>query len=296
MKRQMMGYLQITIAMFIVGSSVVAGKLLVQEMPIFLASALRFFIATIILVPLLLRQEKQFSSIHFKDLCTLFLQAFTGVFLFNVLMLHGLQYTTAMEAGIVTSTLPAVIGLVSFLFLQERLTFKKGLGITLAVMGVFLMNNINMELGNKTALAGNLFILGAVLGETIFITLGKLIATRLTPLTITTIISIFGLIMFLPFAIYEATAFKLSSVGIWEWMTILYFGIIVTVVAFLFMYRGLAEVSASSAGILTSVIPLSSVTLSFFILREQLFINHLVGMGFIVMAIFLMSKVSLEQS
>jgi len=285
-----LAYTKIALAMAIVGSSVVFGKLIISSFPVFLASELRFIIASIILIPLLLRQEKQFPYIRYKDLFILFLQALTGVFLFNVFMLYGLKFTTAIEAGIITSTLPAAIGLVSFLFLKERLTIKKGFGIIFAVLGVLLINFIGGELSNLNSLLGNFLILGAVLGETLFITFGKLVSNRLTPLTISTMMSIFGLIMFLPFSIYEAMDFDFSSVGMGDWINILYFGIVVTVFAFLLMYQGLSKVSASSAGVLTSVLPLSSITLSFLILKEEFLLTHFLGMLFVLIAIFFISK------
>ncbi|MED4462457.1 DMT family transporter [Metabacillus fastidiosus] len=285
-------YIKIALAMAIVGSSVVFGKLIISSFPVFLASELRFIIATIILIILLLRQEKKFPCIGFKDLIIFFLQAFTGVFLFNIFMLYGLKFTTAIEAGIITSTLPAVIGLVSFLFLKEKLTIKKGLGIIFAVIGVLSINFIDNGSSNINSLLGNLLIFGAVLGETLFITLGKSVSNRFTPLTISTMMSVSGLIMFLPFAIYEAKEFDFASVGMGDWINILYFGIVVTVLAFLLMYQGLSKVSASSAGVLTSVLPLSSVILSFFILKEEISFSHLLGILFILIAIFFISKES----
>lgn len=286
----MLAYMKIALAMAIVGSSVVVGKLIISSFPIFLASELRFIIATVILLPLLLQKEKRFPSINQKYLFILFLQAFTGVFLFNIFMLYGLKFTTAIEAGIITSTLPAVVGLVSFLFLKEKLTIKKGLGIIFAVVGVLLINIVGDEVGNNNSLLGNLLIFGAVLGETLFITLGKLVSNKVTPLTISTMMSIFGLIMFLPFSIYEAKDFDFSSVSIVDWMNVLYFGIVVTVLAFLLMYQGLSKVPASSAGVLTSVLPLSSIILSFFILKEEVLLPHVLGMLLVFVAIFVISK------
>lgn len=56
------------------------------------------------------------------------------------------------------------------------------------------------------------------------------------------------------------------------------------------MYQGLSKVPASSAGVLTSVLPLSSVILSFFILKEELLLSHMLGMLFVLIAIFIISK------
>ncbi|CAH0343976.1 DMT family transporter [Bacillus sp. CECT 9360] len=122
MNQTTIAYIKIGLAMAIVGSSIVAGKLIISIFPVFLASELRFLVATIILIPMLLLKEKRFPSITAKQLIVLFLQAFTGVFLFNIFMLYGLKLTTAIEAGIITSTLPAVVGFISFLFLKEKLS------------------------------------------------------------------------------------------------------------------------------------------------------------------------------
>ncbi len=292
MKQTIVAYIKISLAMAIVGSSVVAGKLILSSFPIFLASEFRFIIATLILIPLLLWQEKRIPVIKPKVLFILFLQALTGVFLFNIFMLYGLKFTTAIEAGVITSTLPAVIGVISFLFLKERLTVKKITGIIFAVIGVLLMNMISGGTSSVNSLLGNSLILGAVLTEALFITLGKSVSSKVTPLAISTMMSLFGLILFLPFAIYEARNFTFSTVGIMDWLNILYFGVVITVVAFLLMYQGLSKVSASSAGVLTSMLPLSTVILSFLILKEEILFSHVLGMLFVLAAIFILSKES----
>lgn len=42
------------------------------------------------------------------------------VFLFNIFLLYGVKSTGAVESGIITSTTPAMVGIISFLFLKER--------------------------------------------------------------------------------------------------------------------------------------------------------------------------------
>ncbi|EST54267.1 membrane protein [Brevibacillus panacihumi W25] len=282
-------HVKIMMAMAIVGSSVVFGKIIASRFPVFLASELRFIIASAILLALFYRREKTLPAPAPRHMLSLFLQALTGVFLFNICMLYGLRYTTAIEAGIITSTLPAVVGIIAFLFLKEHLTAKKGLGILLAVCGVLLINFVGEGAGSPSSIIGNLLIFAAVVGEALFITLGKKISTVVSPLMISTLMSLFGVLLFLPFAIYEALYFDFHSVGVLDWLNILYFGVVVTVIAFLLMYQGLSKVSASSAGVLTSVLPVSSLILSAVILQETITLYHLLGMGFVFGAIFILS-------
>lgn len=71
MSERIVAYLKVIAAMTIVGSSVVAGKILIQTMPIFLASELRFLVASLILVPLLIYKEG-IPSLSKRDIVILF--------------------------------------------------------------------------------------------------------------------------------------------------------------------------------------------------------------------------------
>lgn len=283
---------KIILAMSIVGSSVVAGKLIVQSFPVFLASELRFIVATVILFPLLIKAEG-IPSIHKKDCIFLFLQALSGVFLFNIFMLYGLAKTSAIEGGIITSTLPAVIGILSVFILKEKLTTNVLVGILFAVFGTVIINiyGVFSNIGSSSSsLVGNFLIFGAVISEALFILFGKFVAQRVSPLAISTIVSFFGTILFLPFSLYEGSHFEFKEVSITEWGLVLYFGLVVTVLAFILMYQGVSKVSASTAGVLTSFIPLSSTILSVVFLGEEIFFLHFIGFGFIMIAVFFLSK------
>lgn len=293
MNPQVTAYLKIALAMAIVGSSVVFGKLITSSFPVFLASELRFLISTVILFLLLYYKEGKLPFISKKYVITLFFQAFAGVFLFNIFMLYGLRFTSAIEAGIITSTLPAVVGLTAFILLGEKITKLKSVGILLAVLGVLLFNVFGKDTNLDIAsLFGNLLVFGSVIGEALFMILGKKTANKYTPLTVSTIMSLFGLLLFLPFSIYEGIHFDFSSVSAIDWINIFYFGIVVTVIAFILMYDGLSKVSASSAGILTGIMPVSSVIFSSIILGEELSVQHLLGIFLVIGAILV---ISLEQ-
>ncbi|MDQ0226592.1 DMT family transporter [Metabacillus niabensis] len=292
MNEHFVASVKVILAMIIVGSSVVAGKLLAQSFPVFLASELRFLVATIIMVPILIRIEG-FPSIQKREMLILFLQGLFGVFLYSIFMLYGLTFTTAIEAGIITSTIPAVTGGLAFLFLKERLTKSVSVGILLAVLGTLIINVVgsasDIERGSSP-IFGNLLIFGAVICEALFIILGKFVSQRVSPLAISTIVSVLGTILFLPLSLYEGAKFNFEGVTMAEWGLILYFGIVVTVIAFILMYQGVSKVPASTVGVLTGVLPISSVILSVLILGEKISFFHFIGISFTLTAILLSNK------
>jgi|GEM_PF-3132127 len=66
MKKQFSTYISLVLAMAIVGSSVVVGKLMVKTIPVFLSSGIRFFIAAAVLMILLFGLRKAFPLFRKK--------------------------------------------------------------------------------------------------------------------------------------------------------------------------------------------------------------------------------------
>jgi drug/metabolite transporter (DMT)-like permease len=279
--------------MAIVGSSVVVGKLVVAHVPVFLIGGLRLLLACLVLVPALLLVERGWPRLSRRDLAVLTLQAFTGIFLFTTLLLGGLRLTSAAAAGIVTSTTPAVAGALSVLFLGERLTTARAGGIGLAVLGILALNLARPAEGataGANPLAGNLLVFGAVIGEALFIICGKVAAARVPPLTAATTLSVLGFLMFLPFTLWEALRFDLARVSLADWGGIAYWGLVVTVIAFVLWARGLAVVPASTAAVFTAVLPVSAVLLSYALLGERFAWSHVVGGACVIAGIALLAR------
>jgi drug/metabolite transporter (DMT)-like permease len=284
-------YLELSAAMAIAGSSVVVGKLLVDSFPVFLANALSLAISSVILLSLLFVQEKGIPAIGRQEGLVLLYQALTGVFLFRVLLFFGLKFTTALESGIITSTTPAIIGLISFFFLRERLNWKTSAGIGLAVSGILIISVLGTSLKAASGidpLLGNLLVFGAVISEALFTVFAKA-TSKLTPLTTATSASVLGLLMFLPLALHEARSFDLGGVSLTGWLPIIYYGTVVSVLAWVVWFQGVSKVSASIAGVFSGVMPISAVLLSSVILREPFLWSHLIGVLCVLLAISLIT-------
>ena len=222
MSRQTVAYAELATAMAFVGSSVIAGDVVTGTFPLPLAITLRFSLATLILAPILLAREGM-PKVGRVDAATVGLQTLLGVVGFNLFLLFGLRYTTAGESGIVLGTTPAVIGLIAFLVLRERLSLSRSAGIALAVCGVAALSFAGDSDGRgPNPLLGNALVFGTVVCEALFSILGKMATARLRALTIATLVSLLGALSFLPFAVYTALDFNFGAVdGMpgWRWST-----------------------------------------------------------------------------
>src|ERR1700761_2499218 len=156
--------------MLLVGSNVGIGKSVVVVGPILLFALLRFVVAVAVLAPLY--RPAKMRRVSRGEWLNLFLQAFFGTFLFTLLMLGGVQRTTAVAAGVITSTIPAVVALLAWQLLKERPGPRALVAIALAIVGVIVVT-LARESGETGAgsLIGNLMVLGAVLCESTYVIL-----------------------------------------------------------------------------------------------------------------------------
>ncbi len=292
MSSKVFAFTNLTLAMVIVGSSVVFGKIITANFPVFLASGLRFAIASLMLLPIVLRYEKRLFKIPKKDIINLLLMAFTGQVIFSVFVLVGLRYTSAIEAGLITSTTPAMMAVVSFSFFREKPGIIQIVGICLVVVGVISINGVfNLESTGmgKSHIVGNLLMICAVVGEAFFLLMRKRISPGISNLALTGYLCFLGFFMFLPLSVYQAISFDFTSVSTRAWISIFYFGAVFTVLAYLFWFQGVTEVSGSVAGVFTAIMPVSAVALSCFFLKETFTLYHAFGGGLILLSIFLMA-------
>jgi drug/metabolite transporter (DMT)-like permease len=281
-------YFECALAMAMGGGVVVAGKFLTHAFPVFLAAGLRLGMAAPILTVMLLVREGRLPRLQAREAGWLFACSFGGIFMFTVFLLFGLRYTTAAEGGIITSTVPILTTLISVVFLKEKLKGGGTLAVLLTVIGVLVLNvgsGDSASARGPNPWLGNGLIFGCVMGEALFTIAAKLASRRLSALATAAYVNIFGMITFLPFAIYQALDFDFSAPGWTSWTAIVFMGLGISVFQFMIWFAGVSKVSASTAAVFTGVMPVSAVLLSYVVGGERFIWPHLVGMLCVIAAI-----------
>lgn len=278
-------YLYLAGAMFIAGSAVVASKILAGSMPSFLATELGILVGLLFLIPLLFLVKKETFQTDLKTNAILLIQALFGVFLYRIFTFVGLQYTSAANSGLITSCSPVIVALLAFLFLREKLTITRMIGILVVVIGMLAINiypflNSNMESSNDVK--GNLFILLAVLCEALFSILSKVSCKPMSALYRTTIITFYAFILLLPFSVYDGLQYDWAGIELSSVICVLYYGFFVSFLSYVFWFKGIEKVPASNAAVFTSVVPVSSIVLSAVVLKETVMAVHMVGLGCVI--------------
>ena len=281
-------YLQLTGAMVLTGSHVVAGKLVVRSFPIFFASGMTLGVTALLLVTFALVRERRFPRLQAREWLLLALQAFAGLFLFRICMLAGLRLTGAIEAGIILSTTPAAIGLVSFVVLRERISGRRIAAVLLAFLGILIINLGNIPgrgMAGSRPLLGSLLLLGTVSGESVFTVIRKILSRRLSPLMNSALVSVLGFLMLLPLAMSRLQAVDWYGSTPLAWLLLFYYGTFVPVFAFLLWFSGVSRAEVNIAGVFTGFLSISALALSVLLLKEPAAWVHIIGIGLILLGI-----------
>ena len=115
-----MAYGFLALSMSLVGSYVALSKPLVAALPVFLLAWLRFGIGGLAMAHWPKRPSDEVPMTpQIRKL--VFLESLLGNFLFSICMLFGVSMTSAVSAGVIMAAIPAVVALMSWIFLKERI-------------------------------------------------------------------------------------------------------------------------------------------------------------------------------
>ena len=285
-------------AMLLVGSNVGVGKSIVAFVPVLVFALLRFVIALAVLWPLL--RPSKMRQVNRGEWLNLFLQALFGTFGFTLLMLGGVARTSAVAAGVITSTIPAVVALFAWLFLGERPNGRALASIALAMLGIVVVNlshpnSASSALPAAGSFVGNLMVLGAVCCESLYVILSRRLTQTLAAIDICAYTHLFGLLLMLPLGLKALAGFDYAAVPPGIWALTLWYGLSASIFSFWLWMKGIRHVHGSLAGVFSAVLPIAAAAYGIVFLDERPTLAHGIALACVVTGIAIAS-VNLKRS
>lgn len=284
------GMIFLIMAQIIVAISIVSAKFLIASLPIIVLLTIRFSLATIILLPLhWLTPDKQFSipkhlsQLSFKDWGFIIAQALSAGVLFNLLMIMGLHYTDANIAGIITSALPALIAIMSWLILGEQISRKTIACIIMATIGLVIIATTKatgVDLNNSTL--GNLLIFCSLLPEAAYYILTKLHPNRLPIFLISALLNGINALLLLISILFIQPNF--DAISFQNWLILGFLGLTAGLF-YVFWFFGCQKVDGVKASLATAIMPVATVIFAWVLLGEELSTVELMGMSLVILSI-----------
>ncbi len=285
----------LALSMSLVGSYVALSKPLVAALPVFLLAWLRFGIGGLGMLGWLKKPHDE-GPLSTNTRWLVFLESFLGNFMFTICMLFGVSMTSAVSAGVIMASIPAVVALLSWVFLKERITVQVGLAIVLGALGIGLLSLSKVEhsgqylpgpeayftyegLKISYTIVGNLLIFAAVICEAAYAVIGKQLTGSLSPKRITGLINLWGLVLMTPMGLVAAWHFDFASVHPPIWLLLVFYALAASVWTVWLWMTGLKSVPASQAGVFTVMLPIAAASVGVLVLGEPMSGMQLLAFG-----------------
>lgn len=278
--------------MAVFGSATPISKIVTEAFPVFLAAGLRMATALVVLVPLVQVRGLDLRGLGRRDWLVVGLIALFGMFGFTVAMLYGMKLVSGVAGSIVMSTTPAITALGAFLFLGERLGWRRVGGVACAVAGVLIMQIAGKGGSAETGdlILGSLLVFAAVCCEAAYTLLGKRATDRLSAEAIAALSGAMAGLLFLPLAVWQAWSFDFAGPALGGWAALLWWGAGTMALGSVLWYRGVARAAGGTAAVFMGVMPVSALVLSYVLLGEPFRWMHLAGFAVVFAGVVLVAS------
>lgn len=262
------------------GNFVVARGVIKQIPPVSLAFY-RWLTASVIIFPFALQSFKKEWPVVKQSWHYLFWVSLTGIALFNTFVYTAAHHTTAINLALIgTTSAPVIAIILAFIFLNEKIGWKKMTGMAFCVIGVIILLSKGdfQNLLNFRFTSGDGWIL---LGAFCFAVYNTLV--RKKPAGISAVNFLFiafssGTLLLFPFYVWES--FHIAPV---EWdvkllLIILYLGLGTSVISYLSWNIAIGKLGAGRTALFGNLIPVFSSMEAALILNEKFTKVHIVSM------------------
>ncbi len=276
----MLAYACLALSMSLVGAYVALSKPLAAAIPVMLLAWLRFGIGGVAMLHWL-RKPADEPPLTPRTRRLLFLESFLGNFLFTICMIYGVSLTSAVTAGVIMAAIPAVVALLSWLFLREHVSLRIWGAAACAVAGITLLALAgHQDPGASPALRtsspandawlGQLLLLGAVFCEAAYSVIGKHLTQTMGAKRITSLINLWGFALSTPMGLYMAWRFDFGAVSWNIWLLLVFYALAACMWTVWLWMTGLKVVPAAQGGIFTVMLPVSAALVGVLVLGERL--------------------------
>ncbi|MEK6753990.1 MAG: DMT family transporter [Chloroflexota bacterium] len=283
---RLIGILLIAVSAASFGTLAIFGRYAYNDgMDIYTVLFLRFGIsASFMTVILLLRKE------HFprgRILAQLVGMGALGYVGQSFLYLTAIKYASAGLVALLLYLYPFFVGILSIIFLREKITSIKIIALVLALTGAAL--TVGPVSGQ---LIGALMAITAALIYSIYIIVGAGVMKHVTAVQSSTIIfasagAVYGLLTFVNGAHLPA-----SNSG---WLVMLGIIVISTIIPVVTFLAGLERVGPTNAAMLSTLEPIVTVLLAAWLFGDKLLPIVMLGGGLILAAVILLTRSELKQ-
>lgn len=206
----------------------------------------------------------------------------------------GLQYTSASNGSLYAVTAPVTIAVLGVLFLGERPTLGKTVGIAVALAGVLTVMGLDelrsFRLGGRAW--GDLLVLTSIVLWGVFTVLGKSTTDRLGAPIVTAAVTVLAAVTMLPVGYWELGrhSASLQTLPTGAWAAIGFLGIGCSFLATLLYFVALERSESQKVGVFLYTIPPMTAIVASLVLHETLGLRFFAGSALVIGGVVLTER------
>jgi drug/metabolite transporter (DMT)-like permease len=287
-----MPFLLLTLTALFWSGNWIIGRGTVGDVPPIALAWWRWVLALLFMLPLALPQiRSSWPAIrqHWKKL------VFFGVLgtgYHNMFSYLGLQYTTATNGVMLNSAIPVFTLILGVLFFGHKLRWVQITGVAVSLGGVLAI----LSRGDASVLAhlqlniGDMILLASMVQWAYYTHALKWRPDNVPALAFLAVCAFVGICAMTPtYAISLAVGQEIR----WSWqvaMALLYVGLVPSYIGYIFWNRGVELAGPDVASMFIHLMPVFGSLLAWLFLDERLYLFHLIGIGLILLGIFVASR------
>lgn len=271
------------------GSAPILGKFALQAFPSFAivgfrvaGGALAFYILQRLNGSLAL--DKRSHYLYFAVF------ALFGIILNQLFFFHGLSLTTATNTSLLAVLIPVFAIVVSSFVGNDKLTWRKILGIVVAGCGVIYLIDPTKASFSSTTTQGDILVLLNSLSYAIYLAISKKLISHYGSLKSIAWLFIFGSLVNVPFGLYFLQDVNLPQVPTHAWLALAAVVIFPTILAYYWNTWALTRVEPSIVAVYVYLQPLIGTILAITILGEKWNPRIFTAMALIFLGVFLVTR------
>lgn len=223
---------------------------------------------------------------------------FVGNVLCLAFLYEGLSRSTAIETGLISTTVPIFIVMAGVIFLHEKQTRREWTGLAVTFFGVLLIAvypilNGGAHLGALSLVGNGLILISNVLTG-VYAALAKRFYQRVNKWYIASVSFVSGFFAFAVLSLWHAGSLTatLQQVQLdWHqpvvWLAVLYMGIFGSIIGLTSYMKGQDGVEASEAGMFYYLHPLIYIPLGVMLLKEPFSWIQAIGLILILLGVYI---------
>ena len=284
----------------IYGSSIFFTSKLTENVDVLDILALRFLMSFVVLfllkvtgivkMNISLKDFSKKSKRHSMMISLLLTGLFEPV-LYMAFETLGISMTTNITASVILSLTPISAAICEFVFLGERIDWKKGLLLTIGMVGaIYITLNAKSE-GGTDSLSGILCILLAVITGSLFVTFSRKTSAEFNAMEITYFSCLMGAVAFNGVNIARhiangtLTTYFVPFMSLDNMIGFVFLAVISTIIATGMNNFALARMQVSTMSAFTGLSTLVGIIIGVLFNGERLYMYHIIGISLILIRV-----------